>query len=159
MLKFAQNIFNEIKNISNTLRNAAPKNFSMNMVPKGISKIDFNTPLNLINKDLFARNQAKMEGFFANTVKPTLAQRNNNPGNLRHGAFTTRMGGVLGEGGFARFPNADAGFNAMKALYDSPNYKNLTVGQAMHRWAPPNENATDYYTNTMINWYNQGGVK
>lgn len=64
--------------------------------------------------------------------------RNNNPGNLKYGEFARRMGATAADsGGFARFPDYAAGRKAQESLlFNSDSYKNLTIGQAIARWAP-----------------------
>lgn len=72
----------------------------------------------------------------------TRAWRNNNPGNLRSGAFANRYGAVGNAGGFAVFPDEETGHRASVALLKSPNYINLTVNEAIARRSPNNENDT-----------------
>ena len=64
--------------------------------------------------------------------------RNNNPGNLKYGEFAKRMGATGADsGGFARFPDYASGRKAQESLlFNSDSYKNLTIGQAIARWAP-----------------------
>lgn len=61
---------------------------------------------------------ALMEGYFA---LGTIAQRNNNPGNLRRwGSFPT-------ESGFAKFPNQVTGWNALFRQIDLNISRDLTL--------------------------------
>lgn len=86
-------------------------------------------------------------------VTATLGLRNNNPGNIEFGSFAKRYEGVLGEGGrFARFPTMAAGIRALCELLivysvqpDGHGGKIDTVKEAIHRWAPSNENHTEAY--------------
>jgi hypothetical protein len=76
----------------------------------------------------------------------TRAWRNNNPGNIEYGPFAQKYGAVGTDGRFAVFPSVEAGRKAQEALlFDSPSYKNLTVGQAISRYAPPSENDSGAY--------------
>lgn len=73
------------------------------------------------------------------------AWRNNNPGNIINSKFA-REHGAIGVGGrFAVFPDEETGMNAIKALLRTKNYASLTVGGAISRYAPPNENDTAKY--------------
>jgi len=83
----------------------------------------------------------------------TLAERNNNPGNLR---FIGQPGAVKGEGGFAKFATQQEGFLAMANQLKSygagtsaaAGYKKLqTLEEIISTWAPPNENNTEAYIN------------
>lgn len=59
--------------------------------------------------------------------KGSLAYRNNNPGNLRlTSANASQYGAVAGDGGFARFPTYEAGFEALKGDL----YAKLTGGSS-----------------------------
>lgn len=77
--------------------------------------------------------------------KGSLSWRNNNPGNLRFGAFAMRHGATHESDGFAVFPNYEAGFAALCALLRCNSYCNLTLWNAMHRYAPTSENHTENY--------------
>ena len=74
--------------------------------------------------------------------RPTLADRNNNPGNLR---FAGQKGAILGDKGFARFPTPQDGFNALKRQILLDAKRGLLAGQFIHKYAPPNENNTNGY--------------
>lgn len=77
----------------------------------------------------------------------TRAWRNNNPGNIEYGPFAQAHGAIGTDGRFAVFPSYDAG-RAAKAslLWNSGGYRNLTIGQAISRYAPSFENDTGAYT-------------
>lgn len=75
----------------------------------------------------------------------TIASRNNNPGNIEYGDLAKSFGAVGTDGRFAVFPTVRAGFSAMNALLRSNKYGNLTVAQAITKWAPPSENDTAGY--------------
>ena len=79
--------------------------------------------------------------------------RSNNPGNIEYGEFAINQGaigsGAVPQGrqrGFAIFPTLSAGEEARRALqFESPSYRDLTIEQAISRYAPPNENNTRGY--------------
>lgn len=82
---------------------------------------------------------SKMEGW---SVPNSLAQRNNNPGNLR---YVGQSGATIGQGGFAAFPTPDAG---MQALIDQINLdasRGATLSSFINKFAPPSENNTTDY--------------
>lgn len=73
--------------------------------------------------------------------------RNNNPGNIRKGSYSQSKGAVGDDGAFAVFPTLDAGMDAKEDLIFAPNskYINLSIQDAMAKYAPPNENDTHGY--------------
>lgn len=98
---------------------------------------------------------AHMEGFgLAPFNRPT---RNNNPGDLEfepwmklapYNATLERVQpGVKAR--FAKFPTADIGWIALKALLLSARYRSLTIRQAVTEFAPPVENDTEAYIATV----------
>jgi hypothetical protein len=77
--------------------------------------------------------------------------RNNNPGNLEYGGFAIGMGAVGTDGRFAVFPTYDAGRRAKEALiFEGKNYAGLSLSAAINRYAPPVENNTGWYQNTVL---------
>ncbi|MBN1324846.1 MAG: hypothetical protein JW974_01365 [Alphaproteobacteria bacterium] len=75
----------------------------------------------------------------------TIAWRNNNPGNIRYSKFAVSQGAIGQAGGFAVFPDEDTGMTAIKALLNTKSYNNLTIEDAISRYAPPFENDTNAY--------------
>jgi len=73
--------------------------------------------------------------------------RNNNPGNLEYGKFAKEHGAIGTDGRFAIFPTMKDGYNAQVALLSGDKYRNLTLSQALHRFAPSFENNTRRYLN------------
>jgi hypothetical protein len=71
--------------------------------------------------------------------------RNNNPGNIEYGPFAMSMGATGSDGRFAIFPDMEMGYRAADALMKGKNYQNLSIANAIKRWAPPNENDTRAY--------------
>ncbi len=84
--------------------------------------------------------------------------RNNNPGNMTYNDYTRSLGALPmppgadpGAARYAIFPTYEAG-RAAKAtlLFSGKNYQNLLLSEAIARWAPPNENDTKRYQQTVI---------
>lgn len=75
-------------------------------------------------------------------INGSRAWRNNNPGNLRSGPFSTSQGAVGKAGGFAVFRSAAEGKRASIELLKTRSYRNLTVDQAIARRSPATENDT-----------------
>ncbi len=75
----------------------------------------------------------------------TRAWRNMNPGNLRYTEFSRRMGAIGTAGGFAVFPDEHTGTLALDSLLKTSKYRDLSVADAIVRYAPPHENDTAGY--------------
>lgn len=88
-----------------------------------------------------ANTIAQIEGFF---VPNSLAQRNNNPGNL---IFVGQAGATLGEKGFAKFSSPDAGMQALQNQIALDASRGLDVTGFLNKYAPPSENDTNNYIN------------
>jgi len=71
--------------------------------------------------------------------------RNNNPGNIKAGSFTNSHGAIGDDGTFAVFNSMDDGYKAQGELLQSGSYKNLSMHDAIYRWAPPSENDSAGY--------------
>ena len=83
---------------------------------------------------------AQMEGF---NTPGTVAQRNDNPGNLR---FVGQAGATGKDSkGFAIFPTAEEGWQALQAQIALDAGRGLTLTQFMGKYAPPSENDTGGY--------------
>ena len=91
---------------------------------------------------------AREEGFY---VHGTRASRNNNPGNIVFGNYAKVHGASGTDGRFAIFPTAEDGFRAMADLIEA-HYSELTVAQAISKWAPSNENNTEAYIHNVCLW-------
>ena len=78
----------------------------------------------------------------------TLADRNNNPGNIRTSGDNWQ-GADGSNAGFVNFNNPEYGVRAVaKNLYTSQEtHGNDSVADIISRWAPPSENDTDAYIN------------
>ena len=97
----------------------------------------------------------KQEGYFPGSR----SHRNNNPGNIEYGDFAKAHGATGSDGRFAIFPDYQTGRNAQEnLLFESPGYRNLTLGQAIGKWAPAIENNVPAYLKTMEAALGGGGV-
>lgn len=82
-------------------------------------------------------------------VGGTRAWRNKNPGNIRMSDFSRQAGAIGEAGGFAVFPDEQTGMQAIKRLLRGKNYNNLTIANAVSRYAPPSENNTVAYQRSL----------
>lgn len=91
------------------------------------------------NEQKLANQIATIEGY---KKTGTLADRNNNPGNLR---FVGQSGAVKGDRGFAKFKTKEEGFQALIKQIRLDAGRSLTLKQFIYKYAPPQENNTDAY--------------
>jgi hypothetical protein len=105
------------------------------------------TTATVTSRTVTIRRRARVDDAYVTveTREGTRAFRNNNPGNIVDGNFAQTNGAVGTDGRFAVFPDAAAGFQALNNLLMTPTYQNLSVDQAIARYAPPNENNTAAY--------------
>ncbi len=78
--------------------------------------------------------------------------RDNNPGAIRFGPFASDHGAIGQDGPFAIFPDADTGHRAMTDLLNSADYRDLTLEQAIKKWAPETENDSETYVANVSSW-------
>lgn len=82
--------------------------------------------------------------------------RNNNPGNIVYNEYSKSLGAIGSQNGMAVFPDMETGSKAMTTLLTSNSYQNApavpsqglnqgSVGAAIYKWAPPNENDSKSY--------------
>jgi ribosomal protein S13 len=76
--------------------------------------------------------------------------RNNNPGNIEYGPFAIKYGAIGSDGRFAIFPSEEQGRMAQDALLKSKNYANLSLADAVKRYAPSNENDPKSYARQIM---------
>ncbi len=77
--------------------------------------------------------------------------RNNNPGNIEAGNYAISQGAIGSDGRFAVFPNYDLGRRAKeKLIFEGNRYRNLTLADAIARYAPPGENNTSWYQKIVL---------
>lgn len=88
-----------------------------------------------------ARKGKQLKGYQAGGAvnDPTMADRNNNPGNIKWSKFARQMGAKKGPpaadgGNFAVFPSREKGAQAMEKLLTSKSYKDLDVESAITKW-------------------------
>ena len=86
-------------------------------------------------------------------VDGSLSWRNNNPGNIIYGAWA-RAHGATGASQsskrFAKFPTEQGGMDALKELLRSSQYSDLTVMDAIKRYAPSeDQNNPEQYVETL----------
>ena len=79
----------------------------------------------------------------------TIAWRNNNPGCIRYSKRVVDMGAIGYANGFAIFPNEETGMRAIKSLLLSDAYRDLNISNAITKYAPPHENNTAHYINSV----------
>lgn len=78
--------------------------------------------------------------------QPTLAERNNNPLNIRYSPANKWQGQTGENQGFCTFRNEAYGIRAgYKILCNYIRNGHNTIERIVHRWAPPCENNTDRY--------------
>lgn len=78
------------------------------------------------------------------------AMRNNNPGNIEYGGYARSQGAIGTDGRFAVFPDRVTGTKAQAGLiFDSKGYRNLTLREAIAKYAPSFENNTARYAATV----------
>lgn len=63
--------------------------------------------------------------------------------------FSRRAGAIGEAGGFAVFPDEQTGMRAIKKLLRGKSYNNLTIANAVSRYAPPSENNTVAYQRSL----------
>lgn len=85
----------------------------------------------------------------------TWTWRNHNPGNLRTGTVSRRYNQIGKAGGFAIFPDYEAGFQAMIYLL-RVHYSNYSINSLTKAYAPPKENNTAAYARFL---HQKTGVK
>ena len=82
----------------------------------------------------------------------SIAWRFFNPGNLRGSDLQCTTIKTNPNGSFAVFPDAETGELALYNLLSSnPNYRDLTVQNAIYKYAPPSQNNTTRYINQLRN--------
>ena len=81
----------------------------------------------------------------------TRAWRNNNPGNIEYGSFARANGAIGTDGRFAVFPDEATGSKAMENLLTGSRYNNgnMSIAQAINRYAPPSENDSAGYSSSV----------
>jgi hypothetical protein len=72
---------------------------------------------------------------------PSKNFRNNNPGNIRASKFAEKRGAPDSDrDGFANFRTSAEGFRALVELLQGSSYRDLSIAEAITRWAPAADN-------------------
>lgn len=83
--------------------------------------------------------------------KPTRGERNNNPGNLRHGTVWVGLADQQTDRDFCTFIDPEHGIRAICKVLLTYKAKGLTsISAVISRWAPPNENDTNAYISAVL---------
>lgn len=81
--------------------------------------------------------------------RPARGERNNNPGNIRHGSKWQGLSAQQTDSSFCQFVSPEYGIRAIYKLLQTyqKKYELNTVESIIDRYAPPNENNTVGYIN------------
>lgn len=96
------------------------------------------------NTDKVAAVIATIEGY---KKSGTLADRQKNPGNLR---FVGQKNATQGDKRFAKFKTHQDGWNALRRQIQIDAGRGLTLRQFVYKYAPPSENNSKAYLNTLV---------
>ncbi|EGT3589484.1 structural protein [Proteus mirabilis] len=82
-------------------------------------------------------------------TRPARGERNNNPGNIRHGSKWQGLSAQQTDPSFCQFVSPEYGIRAIYKLLQTyqKKYELNTVESIIDRYAPPNENNTAGYIN------------
>ncbi|NBM12304.1 MULTISPECIES: structural protein [Proteus] len=82
-------------------------------------------------------------------ARPARGERNNNPGNIRHGSKWQGLSAQQTDKDFCQFVSPEYGIRAIYKLLQTyqNKYELNTVESIIDRYAPPNENNTVGYIN------------
>ncbi|EPL8342625.1 structural protein [Proteus mirabilis] len=82
-------------------------------------------------------------------TRPARGERNNNPGNIRHGSKWQGLSAQQTDKDFCQFVSPEYGIRAIYKLLQTyqNKYELNTVESIIDRYAPPNENNTVGYIN------------
>lgn len=82
-------------------------------------------------------------------TRPARGERNNNPGNIRHGSKWQGLSAQQTDKDFCQFVSPEYGIRAIYKLLQTYQkiYELNTVESIIDRYAPPNENNTAGYIN------------
>lgn len=82
-------------------------------------------------------------------TRPARGERNNNPGNIRHGSKWQGLSVQQTDPSFCQFVSPEYGIRAIYKLLQTyqKKYELNTVESIIDRYAPPNENNTTSYIN------------
>lgn len=101
---------------------------------------------------LLAEAIKQHEGWFPGSR----SYRNNNPGNLMYAGQAGAIG--ADDAGFAIFDSYQDGWNALLNQLQLYAERGLTIGQMLEIYAPPSDNDTQAYIQSVVNYLNANGV-
>lgn len=80
-------------------------------------------------------------------TKPARGERNNNPGNIRHGSKWQGLSAQQTDKDFCQFVSPEYGIRAIFVLMRTyeKKHKLCSVREIINRYAPPKENNTEGY--------------
>lgn len=80
-------------------------------------------------------------------VAQARGERNNNPGNIRHGDKWQGMAPTQTDKSFVQFVSPEYGIRALAKILKNyqERHKLKTIAEIINRWAPPSENDTSSY--------------
>lgn len=87
-------------------------------------------------------------------IKDTRGFRNNNPGNIRHGSPWVGLADEQPDSAFCTFKSVEYGIRAIHRLLHTyaSKYGCTNIESIINRYAPPNENNTSAYINTVYDY-------
>ena len=102
-----------------------------------------------VNENKMSRIDQTSDIVFQKKGTTSVADRLNNPLNIRYGAYARKKGGKLGDSpeSQASFDTWADGIAAAKDLLTGPSYRNKTVAGAIERWA---EHSPPAYSNYVL---------
>ena len=90
-------------------------------------------------------NYRRQDGTVLEKSGGSRSWRNFNSGNIISGSFAEANGSIGSDGVMAIFPSREIGRKAIETLLRGPSYRDLTIRDAIFRYAPPNENDSNGY--------------
>ena len=111
------------------------------------------SPKNLLSDEEKSKKTGKVENHVERNAPAYRAVRNNNPVNLKvssEGVAKSVYGGIgMDEDNFIKFDSVEAWVKATKKYVESSKEKGLTVGEFVANHAPPTENDTNNYLDSV----------
>ncbi len=123
-------------------QNSNPAPTEQNNANNGTPSVNFNsnapTSARAISRNVIQYSYNDGTTYRHNNGSP--AWRHTNPGNIINGNFTAQHGAIGRGYRFAIFPSEEVGRQAIISLLRSPSYANLSIQNAMKRYAPAADN-------------------
>lgn len=122
-----------ISSLATTYEETTNSNSEQNLTPRSQTAV---SDVVAVTYEKRATIYIKKDGTKIKRSGGSPAWRNNNPGNIRK-AIAAHDSSVIGTTEeWAVYPDEETGLEAITRLLRSKNYRNLTVKDAIHRWAP-----------------------